>query len=221
MLTKEQANCFTEVLRLYYAWKARQQQLEFVSSAASLTGSDAEAISKAESLAFFEAPDNLSAALKNQVSSSKQKLIHWNLKRNSFIKMSNELKQATLGDLIHEALCRKDSERLTMFIDLGADLDSPNYKSYRPIHTAVAEGFIEGLTILLDRGAHINARVTGHYSSSMMTALHLATGRALVEQVKLLLQRGADPNIQDNSGDTPTLHCGKLYWYFRWRRVIF
>jgi len=76
-----------------------------------------------------------------------------------------------------------------------------------PANTAMLE-------LMLQRGANINAQVTGTKTYTMrvsrspspnegMTALHVAAQTGRVDLVRFLLEKGANPNIQDSNGKKP------------------
>ena len=65
----------------------------------------------------------------------------------------------------------------------------------QPLHFAAADGDIESVKLLLDRGAKINAATQDGW-----TALHFACLRGDEGLVQLLLDRGADLNMTTKSG---------------------
>jgi ankyrin repeat protein len=72
---------------------------------------------------------------------------------------------------------------------------------FRPLHVAAAEGHTELISLLLDRGADINARDHSGY-----TPLHWAVMVRRLAAAKLLIDQGADLEADDNDGRTA------LFW---------
>ena len=81
---------------------------------------------------------------------------------------------------------------------------------------------VEGLALLLDLGAPIDARYAGDGYFGIApasTALHVAAWRASHDALELLLARGADPDARDGRGQTPLMRavsaCVDSYWSSR------
>ena len=66
------------------------------------------------------------------------------------------------------------------------------------LQSAAAAGDLARATLLLDRGAAVDAR-----DALGRTPLLLAVAQNRLAVVRLLLARGADPNAADNAGLTP------------------
>jgi ankyrin repeat protein len=60
-------------------------------------------------------------------------------------------------------------------------------------------GYPDIAELLLDHGAHVNAR-----EEDFLTALHLASLHGRLDVVKVLLDRGADIDARDIDGRTPS-----------------
>jgi ankyrin repeat protein len=81
----------------------------------------------------------------------------------------------------------------------GADVHEParNAMKVQPLHAAVASRNPETVAILLEHGAHVNARQQAGYSPLMGAA---AAGRE--DLVQLLLDHGADRSLMSEDGKT-------------------
>jgi ankyrin repeat protein len=85
----------------------------------------------------------------------------------------------------------------------GADVNARGVRGAvegTPLHFAAWRGNAKIVELLLDSGAHINAK-----GKDGVTALHLTTYFAEAPTMQLLLDRGADINAKNNYGQT-TLH---------------
>jgi len=81
----------------------------------------------------------------------------------------------------------------------GANVDLADHAGWTPlIHAAYFGSGNEILSVLLDRGAKLNAQ-----NNRGLTALYLASAAGHEPQVQLLLAHGADPAIASSSGYTP------------------
>lgn len=98
--------------------------------------------------------------------------------------------------LLHHAIRSGRLEAARILIDKGAPLNLiSGDRGNTPLMDAAAEGEVEILKILLERGVDLEVR-----SKSGQTALILATGRRCVDCVRLLVQNGADPHQRDHLG---------------------
>ena len=72
---------------------------------------------------------------------------------------------------------------------------SSTFVEAQPLHFAAADGDVESVTLLLDRGAKINATTQDGW-----TALHFACLHGDKGLVQLLLDRGADVSMTTTAG---------------------
>lgn len=83
-------------------------------------------------------------------------------------------------------------------IELGADLNKAvGAAGYTPLMLAIAGDWDETATLLVQRGAAVNAKNAGG-----LTALMIAAARNRVDVARLLLGAGADPDAQAQEGFT-------------------
>ena len=87
-----------------------------------------------------------------------------------------------------------------MLLAHGANVNYKGPAGYTALTSAVEEGSLERVRLLLDTGADMS--ILGGSGSG--TALHSAARYGQVEIVRLLLQRGADPNALDMDGRSVT-----------------
>jgi ankyrin repeat protein len=103
------------------------------------------------------------------------------------------------ADQFYAAIRNNDLAGLRGLIAGGADLNAHDRRGgATPLMHAAAIGSVDAMTLLLDKGADVNAR-----SAARATALMWAvTSEA---KVRLLLDRGADVNAVSEAGRTPLL----------------
>jgi uncharacterized protein len=102
--------------------------------------------------------------------------------------------------LLHGAAFFARTDILKLLLERGADptIASTNAMRNHALHAALAGRLDrEGITLLLDHGADVNARQHGGYTALHSAAMH--GDRGLVE---LLLARGADPAVAADDGKT-------------------
>ena len=103
----------------------------------------------------------------------------------------------------------RDPEVVALLLNLDADIEAvePQHGN-RPLHKAVENGNLIFTSLLLSRGAEVNAK-DNNGTTPIHMASRYASDEAGLEMVRLLLDRGANPRARDNSGATP-LH--RVYW---------
>jgi len=95
---------------------------------------------------------------------------------------------------------QKDWEDLIKYLlERNTDIDLPNKLGLSPIcNLAQEERAVEMLELLLKHSAKLDRR-----NKEFKTPLHLAVEKGLADNVRVLLYYKANPNIQDNKGNTP------------------
>jgi len=87
---------------------------------------------------------------------------------------------------------RRDAEALQYLLDFGAEVNSDPY-DIPPMYEAVLMGFIEGVHMMLARGADVNAEIPLTFTE---TFLYTTSRSRNLEMAKVLLDAKADPNIK-------------------------
>jgi len=100
-------------------------------------------------------------------------------------------KRVAAGDE-HVAIAR-------FLLDKGAEVDAVSEHGATPLIGAAVSGNVDMVSLLLDRGANVNAN--GGYDGT--TALHQAAARDDLAVAELLIERGADVNAPNARGETP------------------
>ncbi len=102
---------------------------------------------------------------------------------------------------LYEACALGDTTRIAELLDAKAEaIASHSPDGYTPLHLASFFGQPAAVTLLLERGASVDALST---NPMKLTALHSAAAGGSAEAVDLLLARGADPNAKQHGGFTP------------------
>lgn len=90
------------------------------------------------------------------------------------------------------------TEAVRLLLARGSDANALSINALRntPLHAGLSGPLgIEGVRLLVEAGADVNARQHGGF-----TPLHAAANRGIVEIVDLLLERGADPDAPTEDG---------------------
>jgi hypothetical protein len=123
------------------------------------------------------------------------------------------------SDALLEAIQTRDVDRVAALLAAGADPNEPGKSRYGsggdlpPLHAAIAEleafgedepgGPIDAVILLLRHGARVNGWDIDREGDPLFDAVLMKH----IEAVRLLVAAGADPNVQDNEGDSPLRFC--------------
>ncbi len=163
-------------------------------------------------------------------------------------KISSEINFWRVGDPkperkrtgIHAAIASNDLAQVHEWLDIGVDIEQPDYYGDRPLSLAAAFGNAEIVALLLKNGAHpdlyslslpplAEAMYRGHFNvmQTLIAAtadvnvtlwegdslLMIAVGMGNAELVSLLIEAGAQVNAANQDGDTALIiaaRCGHL-----------
>ncbi|KKQ48416.1 MAG: hypothetical protein US69_C0023G0002 [candidate division TM6 bacterium GW2011_GWF2_38_10] len=109
---------------------------------------------------------------------------------------------------LHYAVEQKDLYMMRLLLFFGADCSAYSARGITPLHSAVAHGSKEAVSLLLAAGAAIDIKS----ASCGATPLHCATIHADSSMVWFLLSQGACVNAQSDQGMTPLHDCVVLRW---------
>lgn len=91
--------------------------------------------------------------------------------------------------------------------DAGVSVNEPQQNGWYLLRCAVTNGALDVVRGLLDRGADVDARITGCSRTPLMLACandsNVHSSLAIVME---LIARGADPNAQDATGKSPLIY---------------
>ncbi|KAF9879770.1 autophagy protein atg22 [Colletotrichum karsti] len=142
-----------------------------------------------------ERDESFAADLHNAVNSGQVANLHAVLARNGPI----DTKLNADGDrALHIAARNGYSLILGRLLAAGADVDVQNDALCTPLISALSRRQIEAAMTLLFEDADWK-----HENANDLTALHLAARGSIRLVIEYLLEKGADPNLQDDQGQTP------------------
>jgi len=118
-----------------------------------------------------------------------------NFKRDLTDEPGNPLVSNGKWSALHEAIFQKRMPEIHDLLKKGVNVQvisaDPKEHNITPLHLAVQQQLPEVVTLLLEKGAQVNAEM-----STGTTPLHLAVGSAQVDLVRLLLDKGANPQLE-------------------------
>lgn len=122
----------------------------------------------------------------------------------------NETIDAKGTTALHLATANGDVQVAQALIDGGASVSGAGGGFFTPLHWAAQYNQVETATLLIERGANLDAQGWhgGSYGTGS-TPLHWAAEEDSLECATLLLQRGADCNTKNEYGYTP-LHLAAI-----------
>jgi len=89
---------------------------------------------------------------------------------------------------------------INYFASQGADVNASNTHNTSPLHYAIAYGNFETVTLLVSKGADVNAKDN---AVGLGSPLHWAVSHGNVEIVKFLVSKGANVSATLNNRETP------------------
>ena len=100
--------------------------------------------------------------------------------------------------LLHCAACDNQNDLVKMLLDSGADTEAENDGFGTPLHEAIEGDNFEGVRLLLERGARVDA-----LDFEGRSVLHKASRKVDPIITEALLRAGADLGTKNGSGETP------------------
>jgi ankyrin repeat protein len=97
-----------------------------------------------------------------------------------------------------------DASFVALLLERGADANAVSEDGYSALMSAVSEGYMDVLKVLLaaDPPADVNLQ-----NDEGQTALFRSTDDGNLVAMKLLLDAGANPHIASSNGEIPLMHC--------------
>uniref|UniRef100_A0A182WHN9 Uncharacterized protein n=1 Tax=Anopheles minimus TaxID=112268 RepID=A0A182WHN9_9DIPT len=101
---------------------------------------------------------------------------------------------------LHQAVISGNKALAEQLLLVGHPVNERDFAGWLPLHEACIHGYAEIVTLLLDRGAHINDK--GGTSCEGITPLHDACRNGHLDVITILLDRGANATQRNDYGDT-------------------
>jgi ankyrin repeat protein len=105
---------------------------------------------------------------------------------------------ADQSEAFYSTIRANDLTKLQAMIGQGADVNQADSRGLTPLMYAAAVGSADGMKILIDKGANVNAKNAFDSTALMWSVTDFA-------KVKLLVEHGADVNAASKMGHTPFL----------------
>jgi ankyrin repeat protein len=103
-------------------------------------------------------------------------------------------------DSLIDAILASQIEQAAALVARGAPVNALSQHGSTPLYTAVVQGELEIVRMLLEAGADPNKESAGHTDGTPLCA---AASWGRTEVVRLLLWHGADPNLIERTGEVP------------------
>uniref|UniRef100_A0A182LSL2 Uncharacterized protein n=1 Tax=Anopheles culicifacies TaxID=139723 RepID=A0A182LSL2_9DIPT len=101
---------------------------------------------------------------------------------------------------LHQAAISGNKALAEQLLRIGHPVNERDFAGWLPLHEACIHGYAEIVTLLLDRGAHINDK--GGTSCEGITPLHDACRNGHLDVITVLLDRGANATQRNDCGET-------------------
>eukprot|EP00056_Hartaetosiga_gracilis_P021146 m.22926 g.22926 ORF g.22926 m.22926 type:complete len:317 (-) comp8913_c0_seq1:521-1471(-) len=101
---------------------------------------------------------------------------------------------------LHQAALKGMVRVVKVLAQRSGSIDAQNETGYTALQIASFKGFDDIVDVLLEAGANVNQQ---DLDQDGFTALHLAAQEGHISIAKRLLMESADPNLQNDMGDTP------------------
>lgn len=125
----------------------------------------------------------------------------------------NHIEKTHNRTALHAAAHFNYAEIASLLIKSGADLNSRsiiNDAGEAPLHWAARRGNSDAIEVLVNAGANLDMQTTDRGLTPLMRALESDTNSVFIETITFLLEGGADPNVQDNNGNTALHYAARF-----------
>uniref|UniRef100_A0A182Q708 Uncharacterized protein n=1 Tax=Anopheles farauti TaxID=69004 RepID=A0A182Q708_9DIPT len=101
---------------------------------------------------------------------------------------------------LHLAAIAGNKALAEQLLQQGHPINERDYCGWLPLHEACINGHADVVTLLLDKGAHVNDK--GGTKCEGITPLHDACRNGHLDVIEVLLQRGANATVRTDKGET-------------------
>jgi ankyrin repeat protein len=115
-----------------------------------------------------------------------------------------EASGANLDESLLNAVDRGDVAETRKALQTGAKVDLRNNQGRTPLMIAANAGHFDVATILVDKGADVNARTPTQTGSSVLA---FAVGGKNLKTIDYLISHGAELDLKSRDGSTPLCHA--------------